>query len=54
MKIILNGIQLGVVLAFLVGPVFFSIIQTSVEKGFWKGSISTDLTASYPSYRDFR
>jgi threonine/homoserine/homoserine lactone efflux protein len=39
MKIILNGIQLGVVLAFLVGPVFFSIIQTSVEKGFWKGAL---------------
>jgi threonine/homoserine/homoserine lactone efflux protein len=39
MKIILNGIQLGVVLAFLVGPVFFSIIQTSVEKGFWRGAL---------------
>ncbi len=39
MKIILNGIQLGVVLAFLVGPVFFSIIQTSVEKGFLKGAL---------------
>src|SRR6185295_13522883 len=39
MKIILNGIQLGVVLAFLIGPVFFSIIQTSVERGFWKGAL---------------
>ena len=39
MKIILNGIQLGVVLAFLVGPVFFSIIQASVENGFWKGAL---------------
>ena len=39
MKIIFNGIQLGVVLAFLVGPVFFSIIQTSVEKGFLKGAL---------------
>jgi threonine/homoserine/homoserine lactone efflux protein len=39
MKIIFNGIQLGVVLAFLVGPVFFSIIQTSVERGFWKGAL---------------
>jgi threonine/homoserine/homoserine lactone efflux protein len=39
MKIIFNGIQLGVVLAFLIGPVFFSIIQTSVEKGFWKGAL---------------
>jgi threonine/homoserine/homoserine lactone efflux protein len=39
MKIIFNGIQLGVVLAFLVGPVFFSIIQTSVERGFLKGAL---------------
>ena len=36
-EIILNGIKLGVVLAFLVGPVFFAIIQTSVERGFWNG-----------------
>lgn len=35
--IILNGIKLGFVLAFLVGPVFFTIIQTSVERGFWNG-----------------
>ena len=39
MKIVFNGIQLGVVLAFLLGPVFFSIIQTSVEKGFLKGAL---------------
>lgn len=39
MKIILNGIQMGIVLAFLIGPVFFSIIQTSVEKGFLKGAL---------------
>jgi threonine/homoserine/homoserine lactone efflux protein len=39
MKIIFNGIQLGIVLAFLVGPVFFSIIQTSVERGFLKGAL---------------
>jgi threonine/homoserine/homoserine lactone efflux protein len=36
--IILNGIKLGFVLAFLVGPVFFTIIQTSVERGFWNGA----------------
>jgi threonine/homoserine/homoserine lactone efflux protein len=35
--IILNGIKLGIVLALLVGPVFFTIIQTSVERGFDKG-----------------
>ena len=39
MKIVFNGIQLGVLLAFLIGPVFFSIIQTSVEKGFLKGAL---------------
>lgn len=35
--IILNGIKLGIVLALLIGPVFFTIIQTSVERGFGKG-----------------
>ncbi len=37
MLIIFNGIKTGIVLAFLIGPVFFTIIQTSVENGFWKG-----------------
>ncbi len=36
-EIIINGLQLGIVLAFLVGPVFFTIIQTSIEQGFGKG-----------------
>jgi threonine/homoserine/homoserine lactone efflux protein len=35
--IVFNGIKLGLVLSFLVGPVFFAIIQTSVERGFWNG-----------------
>jgi threonine/homoserine/homoserine lactone efflux protein len=35
--IILNGVKLGIVLALLIGPVFFAIIQTSVERGFGKG-----------------
>jgi threonine/homoserine/homoserine lactone efflux protein len=39
MSIILKGIQLGLLLAFLVGPVFFTIIQTSVERGFWNGAL---------------
>lgn len=39
MSIVFKGIQLGLVLAFLVGPVFFTIIQTSVEKGFWNGAL---------------
>lgn len=37
MRIIFNGIQLGIVLAFLVGPIFFTILQTSIERGFVKG-----------------
>ena len=39
MSIVLKGIQLGFLLAFLVGPVFFTIIQTSVERGFWNGAL---------------
>lgn len=39
MAIAFKGIQLGIVLAFLVGPVFFMIVQTSVEKGFWNGAL---------------
>lgn len=37
MEIVLNGIKMGLVLAVLIGPVFFTIIQTSVERGFWSG-----------------
>lgn len=37
MEIVLNGIFSGIVLAFLIGPVFFTIIQTSVEYGFRSG-----------------
>ncbi|HEY9009282.1 LysE family translocator [Ohtaekwangia sp.] len=37
MDIILNGIISGIVLAFLIGPVFFTIIQTSIERGFMSG-----------------
>lgn len=35
--IVIKGIQFGIVLAFLAGPVFFTIIQTSAERGFAKG-----------------
>jgi len=38
MDIILNGIVSGIVLALLIGPVFFAIIQTSIERGFWSGA----------------
>jgi threonine/homoserine/homoserine lactone efflux protein len=37
MEIVFNGIVSGFVLAFLIGPVFFTIIQTSVERGFVNG-----------------
>ncbi len=37
MEIVLNGLKLGVILSFLIGPVFFTIIQTSVERGFRNG-----------------
>lgn len=37
MEIVFNGLKLGMILAFLIGPVFFTIIQTSVERGFRNG-----------------
>lgn len=39
MEIIFNGLLSGIILAFLIGPVFFTIIQTSVEKGFTHGAL---------------
>lgn len=37
MDIVLNGVVSGLVLAMLIGPVFFTIIQTSIERGFVSG-----------------
>ncbi len=37
MEIIFNGVVSGLVLALLIGPVFFTIIQTSIERGFRSG-----------------
>jgi threonine/homoserine/homoserine lactone efflux protein len=37
MESILNGVLSGLVLACLIGPVFFTILQTSIERGFWSG-----------------
>jgi threonine/homoserine/homoserine lactone efflux protein len=34
---IVSGIGLGFVLSFLTGPVFFALIKTSIEKGFYTG-----------------
>lgn len=35
--ILFSGVKFGVILAFLIGPVFFTILQTSIERGFWIG-----------------
>jgi threonine/homoserine/homoserine lactone efflux protein len=37
MEIVFNGIVSGFVLALLIGPVFFTLIQTSIERGFLSG-----------------
>ena len=37
MEIVLNGLKFGIVLTCLVGPVFFAILQASIERGFWTG-----------------
>ena len=37
MEIVFNGIISGAVLALLIGPVFFTILQTSIERGFNSG-----------------
>lgn len=37
MEIIAKGILSGIVLAFLIGPVFFMLLQTSIERGFSSG-----------------
>lgn len=34
-----NGLLLGLLLSVLIGPVFFALIQTSIEKGFRSGFI---------------
>jgi len=33
LEILLNGIGLGIILSFLIGPVFFVLIETSLRKG---------------------
>jgi threonine/homoserine/homoserine lactone efflux protein len=37
MEAVLKGIASGLLLAILVGPVFFTLIQTSIERGFKSG-----------------
>lgn len=38
MDVILNGFISGLILALLIGPVFFTIMQTSIERGFASGA----------------
>lgn len=38
MEALFNGIGFGLILAFLVGPVFFALLQTSLEHGFLAGA----------------
>ncbi|MFY0591225.1 LysE family translocator [Roseivirga sp.] len=37
MDIIINGLLYGLLLCVLIGPVFFALIQNSIEKGFFSG-----------------
>lgn len=37
MDIVINGFLFGLLLCVLIGPVFFALIQNSIEKGFWSG-----------------
>lgn len=37
MDIVIKGVVSGIVLAFLIGPVFFTLLQTSIERGFSSG-----------------
>jgi threonine/homoserine/homoserine lactone efflux protein len=39
MDVILKGIVSGIALALLIGPVFFTILQTSIERGFRSGAL---------------
>jgi len=39
MEVAFKGILAGFTLALLIGPVFFTIIQTSIERGFLNGSL---------------
>lgn len=51
MEIIFKGILSGIILAFLIGPVFFTIIQTSMERGFGSGVlVATGVALSDAAY----
>jgi threonine/homoserine/homoserine lactone efflux protein len=39
MEPVVRGVYFGVVLAFLIGPVFFALLQTGMERGFLAGML---------------
>ena len=44
---ILEGLGYGVVTAFLIGPVFFTLLRAAMDYGFWGGvSVAVGIIAS--------
>jgi threonine/homoserine/homoserine lactone efflux protein len=39
MKSLTEGIQTGLIICFLIGPIFFTLLQTAVERGFRAGAM---------------
>ncbi len=39
MGLFLEGVKVGLILCFLLGPIFFTLVQTSVEQGFRAGAL---------------
>lgn len=38
MDMLFGGIKVGLILSFMIGPIFFALVQTSVEEGFRAGA----------------
>lgn len=39
MDMLFGGIKVGLILSFMIGPIFFALVQTSVEEGFRAGAM---------------
>ena len=39
MDMLFDGIKIGLILGFMIGPIFFALVQTSVEEGFRAGAM---------------
>jgi threonine/homoserine/homoserine lactone efflux protein len=39
MEMLLSGIKVGLILSLMIGPIFFALVQTSVEEGFRAGAM---------------